>query len=884
MADLDLHSMEVEEALEALQTTRDGLSGAEAARRLEDYGPNEIARHERVSWIDTLVAQVKNPLVYILIIAAAISFATKHATDAAVILAVVVINTVIGFVQEYRAERAMAELAKLAAPKATTRRDNIQHQIQSAELVPGDIILLVAGDRVPADARLTETVGLQTDESALTGESEPVEKSIQSVAPDAPLPDRTCMIHSGTVISRGRGEAVVTATGEQSAFGRIAEEVLSQQRQQTPLQSELAVLGRNLGLVALALSTLVFAAGVMRGQDLFDMFLYAVASAVAAIPEGLPAVVTIALAIGLNAMAKKNAIIRRLPAVEALGSATVIVSDKTGTLTQNKMTVRAIHPPNADREIAGDNIFTDERCKTLLHAAVLASDSQLVETDGKITATGDPTEAALVIAAAKAGLKEPELKTRCPRLAEIPFESEHGYMAALTSCENGAQIYVKGAPEAILTRCSHALIDGKKMPITPEIRAQIELANKNMANQALRMLAVACKPPQITPNHLKPEDIDGGLTHLGLVGMIDPPRPEAIDAVEKCRRAGIRVMMATGDNRDTARAIAGEFGLIEEDSLAIDGKELAHLTNRQLLEKLDKIAVFARVEPDHKLRIVNALKEMGEVVAVTGDGVNDAPALKRADIGVAMGLSGTGVAREAADMILADDNFATIVSAVEEGRIVFERIQKVVSYLIATNAGEILTVAVAVSIGWPLPVSAVQLLWVNLITDSAPSLALAADPPSEDVLTKPPRNTSENVINRQSIQRLALVAPIMAVASLAAFLLGQSAHGLATGRSMAFVTLSAAQLFNAVNVRSSGKSTFQISPFTNMWLVAAIIIALILQIMPVQIPGLQKIFGTVGLSLAQWATAIGLASLILWTEEVRKIIARFTGDASSPNS
>lgn len=878
MTENNWHAMSTDEVLAALGASRQGLSKSEAARRMEQYGPNQIQERIQTAWYQTLFAQIKNPLIYILLVAVAISFAVRHYGDGAVILAVVLINTIIGFIQEYRAERAMAELAKLAAPQATVRREGNDTEVPTAELVPGDVVVLAAGDRVPADARLLAVYSLEADESALTGESTPVTKSTEPLPEKTPVADRENMVFAGTVVTRGRGEAVITSTGHNTQFGKIAEDVLGEQRQETPLQKQLYTLGRRLGVVALALAGLVFIGGILRGSDLLDMFLFAIAAAVAAVPEGLPAVVTVALAIGMKSMAQKNAIIRRLPAVEALGSATVIVSDKTGTLTQNKMTAKAAHLPGAGKEITIKDIGKNGEATLLLTAAALANDAQLVESDGGAKSEGDPTETALVMAAAEAGLPKPELEARCARIGEVPFESERGYMATLHKCPDGTFIYMKGAPEAIIKRADRARVGGNDVDMTDELRSDLIRANENMANKALRVLAMAYKQVDNDKTEVTDEDLSGGFTHLGLIGMIDPPRPEAIEAVEKCRSAGIKVIMATGDNKNTAKAIAEDFNLITEESLVVDGAELDRMSDQELTQKLDRIAVFARVDPEDKLRVVKTLKELGQVVAVTGDGVNDAPALKKADIGVAMGVTGTGVAQEAGDMVLADDNFATIVRAVEEGRIVFGRIRKVVSYLIATNAGEILTIAIAVAAGLPRPLTAVQLLWVNLITDSGPSLALATDPPSINVLERPPRSANESVIDRRVLNHLVLVAPVMAIVTLIAFFIGYGdTRDHILGHTMAFVTLSIAQLFNAINVRSEHKSAFTISPWSNPWLIAAIFAALLLQVLPVELEVLQRAFDTTRLTLAQWGIVIALASSVLWTEELRKLIARLRG-------
>ncbi|MHB1456619.1 MAG: cation-translocating P-type ATPase [Armatimonadota bacterium] len=869
----DWHAISVDEALTALESSNEGLREEEAEKRLALHGPNEFGQQAEISWLRTLIAQVKSPLVSVLAIAAGVSLAAGHPTDAAIILAIVLLNTVIGFVQEYRAERAMAELAKFAAPTARIKRDSEERDIVSKQLVPGDVVMLAAGDRVPADGRILEAHSLESNESALTGESAPVEKNAKSVEVETPLAARSNMVYSGTVVTRGRGIAVVAETGGATEFGKIAAEVRATDREDTPLQRQLAVVGKMLGIIALGLAGLVFVIGILRGIDMLEMFMFAVASAVAAIPEGLPAVVTVALAIGLKNMARRNAIIRRLPAVESLGSATVIVTDKTGTLTQNRMTVESVWYPGATEEMVGQSLLESEQVKKSLAGAALASDSELKEADGKFEATGDPTEAAFVIAAARAGLRKPELEAKCKRVGEIPFDAETGYMATLHRCEEGMVVYLKGMPQVVLKRCKAALVGTEEVSMDDVMQRELDDTNTVMAGRALRVLAVAYKNMADDKSELAVEDIEQGFVHLGLVGMIDPPRPEAIEAVERCRRAGIRVIMATGDSVNTARAIASEFGLIQEDSLAIDGAELSRMTDEELKEKLPRIALFARMEPAQKLRLVNILQQMGEVVAMTGDGVNDAPALKTADIGVAMGITGTGVAKEAGDMVLADDNFATIVAAVEEGRIVFSRIRKVVSYLVSTNAGEIVTVAFAVAVGWPLPLTAVQLLWVNLVTDSAPSLALAVDPPSTDVLSQPPRDPRENVINRETVLRLAIVAPAMAAATLIAFFLGLE-DSLAKAQTMAFLTLSVSQLYNAVNVRSAQKSVFAISPFANKALLYAIVFALALQALPVYVPAFRAAFDTVPLTASDWAVAIGLGSVVLWAEEIRKLVLR----------
>lgn len=882
------HSLDVDDAVSALNSGRNGLSADEARRRLDEYGKNELGKEQAISPYHIILQQLKSPLIYVLLVAAVISFAVNHLIDAFVILGVVVINTIIGFIQEFRAEKAMEALRQLAAPTAIVLRDGERKEVPSSEVVPGDIVILAAGDRIPADARIVEAANLKTEEASLTGESLPVEKSAHPVPEDTPLAEQTDMVFAATSATYGRAEALVVATALTTVVGQIAQNVTSTSREPTPIQVKLGSVGRTLAILALALSTIVFISGLVRGIDFVEIFLFAVASAVSAIPEGLPAVVTVVLAIGLQRMASRHAIIRILPAVETLGSATVICSDKTGTLTKNEMTVEVIYTPGQEFTVTGEgyeprgeirldgkpaDMERHSALRTALHAAVLCNDARLICRDSSCTISGDPTEGALLTAAAKAGITQNELSDRMPRIAEIPFNSEQAYMATLNDSEDRRYIFVKGAPEKLISLCSHIIDGGQNIEFTDNQQESVHQVNRDYASKALRVLGLAYKEVPKDKADVTVEDLREGLVFVGLTGMIDPPRPEAIEAIDRCKRAGIRVMMATGDHKITARAIAEQMGMLREGGIVVDGKEVAGMSDDELTERIDSIDVFARVEPEHKLRIVKALKRKGQVVAMTGDGVNDAPALKRADIGIAMGITGTDVSKEAAEMVLTDDNFASIVAAVEEGRIVYGNIKKVVTYLVSTNTGEMLTIITTVLIGLPLPLLPVQILWVNLVTDSFPALALAADPPREDVLAGPPIDPKARIISRGVIYRLLLVATIMAIGTVGLFYMELLDDGIDKARTIAFATMAVFQLFNSMNVRSPRYSVFRIGVFTNKWLNIAVLTGILLQIAAIHLPFMQTLFRTVPLTAVEWLLVIAVSSTVLWVGEIRKLLA-----------
>ncbi|HOF87769.1 MAG TPA: HAD-IC family P-type ATPase, partial [Armatimonadota bacterium] len=751
------HAIPEAAALDRLRARPAGLSPAEASARLLGAGPNVLQTAPGPNLLLRFFAQFRSPLVYMLLIATLISFATGHAVDAVVILIVLILNAVVGVAQEWRAEQALEALRRLAAPRARVLRDGVAQVIPAEDVVPGDLLLLDSGDRVAADARLLESSELQVDESALTGESRPVEKQPGVLPERLPLADQTNRVWMATPVTHGRGRAVVTATGMNTVMGEIAREMRSVQRADTPLQRRLARLGSLMGYAAVGLSLLIFLLGILLGgYTPVEMLLVAVAAAVAAIPEGLPAVISVVLALGVQRMAARHAIIRRLPAVETLGSTTVICSDKTGTITRNEMTVTRLWAGGRVYDVTGEGYAPEGEIRprgeagaaasspdvdALLILGVLANDAVLEETRDGWHIQGDPTEGALLAAAGKGGITPETERAQAPRLDELPFSSRTKYMATLHRRPQASAtvLLVKGAPEAVLGFCTHVLLQGRRVPLTDDLRAAILDAHAAFAGDALRVLAGAYREFHAGTEQFERHHAEQHLTFAGLWGMLDPPRPDAVRAIADAHQAGIRVVMITGDHAVTASAIARRIGLTEGEAETVSGEALAALSDAALRRRVDRIAVYARVSPNDKLRIVAALRDRGAVVAMTGDGVNDAPALKSADIGVAMGITGTEVAKEAADMVLTDDNFATIVHAVEEGRIIFGNLQKVVFFLLTSNLAEIVTLLVALLVGLPLPLTAVMILWVNLVTDGACTIPVGLEPQHGDVLSHPPR-------------------------------------------------------------------------------------------------------------------------------------------------
>ncbi|MBC7185432.1 MAG: cation-translocating P-type ATPase [Calditrichaeota bacterium] len=880
------HTLSCEEVLRQLGSSSSGLSSGEAARRLDQYGANELERAEEISRWKIFLGQFKNVLIVILLVATAISAALGHSTEAIAISLIVLFSVFMGYVQEYRAERALEALRRMAALRATVIRDGTEQEIPSREVVPGDIVLLSAGDKVPADGRLLEVVNLQVDEAALTGESHPVEKSAAAIENGAlPIGDRLNMVYSGTVVTYGRGQAVVVATGARTEFGRVAELLKTVEAAKTPLQENLNRVGSILAQVALVLVALIGVLGVLRGKPPLEMFLFAIAMAVAVVPEALPAVVTIALALGVQRMAKRNALIRRLPAVETLGSASVICTDKTGTLTKDEMTVRRLYVGDRHIEVTGAGYepvgqflcqgevvepTSDPVLHRLLRAAVLSSDAHLVhhEETGRWTIRGDPTEGALLTLAAKAGVHKAELEAEYPRVQEIPFSSERKRMTTLHRGPSGVVACAKGAPEVILGSCSFVATAKGNVRLHEATREHILHQAAAMAGEAMRVLAIAWKPEAST------ETAEQGMIFLGLVGMIDPPRPEAKEALRRCREAGIRVVMITGDHPITAQAIASELGLTQSGT-AVTGSQLDAMTEEELEARVEEIDVYSRVAPSHKLRIVTALQKKGHVVAMTGDGVNDAPALKKADIGVAMGITGTDVSKEAAAMTLTDDNFASIVAAIEEGRGIFDNIKKFLMYLLSSNVGEIGLMAGALLAGLPLPLTAVQILYVNLATDGFPALALAVDPAAPDIMQRRPRRPRAGIFTKPVVVLMAFAGFWSTMINLGLFSWAYRSGATAQeAMTMAFVSLIGIQFLKAYNFRSDRHSALD-RPFANKWLNLAILWEMLLLCAIIYVPFLQRVFGTYALPASDWLI-VGLATATIspFLEFVKWLVRR----------
>jgi P-type Ca2+ transporter type 2C len=906
---------------------RRGLSAGEAGARLGRYGPNELLAEKPASAWRRFLSQFQDVLVILLLIATGISaglwVVERDAAlpyEAIAILAVVLLNAAMGYVQESRAEAAVTALRAMSAADASVIRDGERHSVAAPQIVPGDIILIEEGDTIPADGRLIELAALQTAEAPLTGESLPVSKGTAAISQDVPLGDRDNMVFSGTAATYGHGKAVVTATGMQTEMGKIAGLLKATPDESTPLQRELDRTGKVLGLVVIAIAivmiaTIILVEDVQGAGALFDVLILGVALAVAAVPEGLPAVVTAVLSIGVQRMARRNAIVRHLAAVETLGAATVIASDKTGTLTKNEMTVRVVVTASGRVTFEGSGYAPEGSVQTdgggsidgplrleierALAVADRANNAAVLERDGRWTVQGDPTEGALIVAARKCGLSETDLEKRLPRVGEVPFSSERKLMSTIhrdTAKEHAGIVFTKGAPDVLLTRCAFELVGDGRRALTSGRREEILQTNEELAGDALRTLGVAAlwlEEDALAKHTEHPDErVEQGLVFAGLIGMIDPPRPEATAAVARARNAGIRPIMITGDHPRTASVIARELG-ISSDGRTTTGSELDKLSAEALARTAADVSVYARVNPEHKLRIVDALKRSGAVVAMTGDGVNDAPALKKADIGVAMGITGTDVSKEAADMVLSDDNFASIVAAVEEGRAIFANIRKFLRYLLSSNVGEVMTMFFGVLFATPiglavgdgavvLPLLATQILWINLVTDGPPALALGLDPPDDGLMERPPRPAGERVITAPMWRGIVFVGVIMAAGTL--FVLDAAlpggfveGHGdLRYAQTMAFTTLTLFQMFNVLNARSDEQSAL-VHLFTNQWLWAALIGSVVLQVVVVYVPFLQNAFGTSPLSARDWLFCAAVASSVLWLREASKVITRASG-------
>jgi Ca2+-transporting ATPase len=879
------YNLTTEGALEKLGASRNGLDAAEAASRLAQHGPNELPRKRKAPAVVLFLRQFLSPLIYVLLGAVAVSAAVGHYIDAGVIAGVLLINAVIGYVQESRSERAMEALLKLTAPRAKVLRGSQVHLVPAREVVPGDIVRLEAGDRVPSDARLLESSNLSVDESMLTGESVAVEKRSHALDGDVTLADRVNMVHMGTVVTSGRATAAVVATGPATEMGRIVTALEEVEQEPTPLQRGIARLSRFILLLFLGLCALLVVIGVVQGLELLDIFLVAVAAAVSAIPEGLPAVVTVVLAIGMHAMARRNAIVRRLVAVETLGSATHICSDKTGTLTLNEMTVRRIYVNGTGYDVTGGSRSVDGEfhrdgkpvnprdhadLALLLEIGALCNDSLLGWQDGAFgSVVGDPTESALAVAAGKAGVARESLEGSSPRIGEIPFQSERQYMATLHDRSGRRVAYVKGSAERLLSMSTHVLEGGEPVSLDDGRRDKLLHENGSLAQAGMRVLGIAYAELSPDTDELREADFNGRLTFVGLVGMFDIPREEAVRAVQQCRRAGIKVMMITGDQRLTAEAIARQVGL--PPGRAVLGAELEVMSDDELAEQIDGISVFARVEPLQKLKIVNALKRRGYVVAMTGDGVNDAPALKAADIGVAMGIKGTDVAKEASDMVLADDNFASVVAAVEEGRVIFNRLRNVLFFILSANLGELLALTITLAAAGQAPLLAVQLLWVNVATDATVSIPLGMEPRTGEELDAPPRHPSAGLIYPGMMLRIAYLALLMGVGIYLVFNWAFPRAGLEEARTLAFCTMVCFEWFRAFNARNDERTAFSLGLLRNRWLVLAISGAVLLQIAIVYVPFLQTAFRTVPLGASDWGIALAAGAGLFVVEELRKV-------------
>jgi P-type Ca2+ transporter type 2C len=917
---LDWHSLTIDEAIEHLNThMTDGLGTEEVRRRLVEFGYNELREAPRPTFWARLWDQFNNFLVLFLIAASIISFIMGDFIEATAILAIVILNGALGVIQESRAEEALAALKKLTAPEAQVIRDGKQQVIPTRELVPGDVVILETGNFVPADVRLVEAVNLRIDEASLTGESVPVQKRADTTFDrEIPLGDRHNTAYMGTVISYGRGRAVVVTTGMNTQFGLIAQMVQSLESEPTPLQRKLEELGKTLGIGALAICALVFLIGVVRflvspvpGVNLIDeileMFMVAVSLAIAAVPEGLPAVVTICLALGMRRMIQRHALLRQLSAVEALGSSTVICSDKTGTLTQNAMTVVRLwadgdiyqisgegYLPKGSFTLRGEEVNPQEvpGISLLLKSFMLCSDAY-IETSGidsgqlSYRMVGDPTEGSLVVVAAKAGYWRNEVETQLPRVAEIPFDSERKRMTTIHQREgtpDGAPAleeepylaFVKGAPDVVLSLCNRYYCDGKIIPLTERDYRQILNTNADLASQALRVLGAAVKemnelPP---PEEIQPYNIEKDLIFIGLAGMIDPPRPEVSPAIQIARQAGIKTVMITGDYPNTASAIAREINLLGPEGKLITGKQLDELDDNAFWNIVDDVDVYARVSPQHKVRIVEGLQKRRHVVSMTGDGVNDAPALKRADIGVAMGITGTDVSKEAAAMVLTDDNYASIVSAVEEGRVIYSNIRKFVFYLLSCNVGEILIIFLATLLGWPLPLTAINLLVLNLLTDGAPALALGLEKGDPDIMNHPPRNPDEPVINKTMLWRIVFQAIADTIAVLGVFRIALYLYpGFIThAQTIAFTTLSLSELLRAYTARSEHYHIWQVGVFNNRYMQYAVFASLTILLAIIYLPALDPIFNTTFLTFRDWLWMLPFILIPAVVAEITKIL------------
>ena len=883
------HSKTKEQVIDELQVAPSvGLSEQQVAARLEKYGKNKITGSKKKSLVAMFFAQMQDALIYVLLAATVITFIIGEYTDSIIIIVVVLINALIGVAQEYKAEQAIEALQKMSNPQTMVRRAGENQEIDSEDLVPGDVVLIDAGRFIPADLRLIESSNLQIEESALTGESVPTHKDASAIIEDtaANIGDRSNMAFRSTTATYGRGEGVVIATGMQTEMGKIASILDSAEDSETPLQRRLNELGKVLGLMAVGVSVLILVISLFQGRDLFDMFLIAISLAVAAIPEGLAAIVAIVLALGVTRMSKINAIIKKLPAVETLGSVTIICSDKTGTLTQNRMTVVEHFTLQGNKTIS-EQVVKSEACVELSADEQLMARSFLLCNDASIEGeeeTGDPTESALLAYAQKAGLIKSTQEAKYPRIDERPFDSERKLMSTLNKRDTAYRVNIKGAMDRVLPLCTHVLDNGAEVAITEAHKQVFIKASTAMGAKALRVLAAAYKN---VDKVIEPKEMENNLVFVGIVGMMDPPREEVKDSIAEAKKAGITAVMITGDHADTAFAIAKQLDMASERVQAISGSEINQMSDEVFNKEVLNYRVFARVSPEHKVRIVQALQAHGNIVSMTGDGVNDAPALKVADIGVAMGITGTDVSKGASDMILADDNFTTIVHAVEEGRNIYNNIKKSVIFLLTCNLGEVITILVAIIFAWPLPLLATQILWINLITDSFPAIALGVDTPDKEVMNDKPRDPTESFFAGGVGFRAIVGGVLIGALALVAFYIGLSEEGyhlgqgdipesaLAHARTMTFVVLAGSQLFYSLALRHESKSIFQLGLFSNPYLVAAVGFGFALQVMVISVPFLADAFKLQPLEMQDWLIVLGLSLIPFALKELSKRFIKY---------
>jgi Ca2+-transporting ATPase len=878
------HNQDVEAVLKSLGTSTGGITEQMAAARINMHGLNEIIEERKISRIEMLISQFKSFLIIILIAAAGVSVLLGETADSIIILLIVILSGVLGFLQDYRAQKAIEALKRMAAPTARVVRNGSTSLIQASRIVPGDIILLQTGDGIPADSRLIESINLQVDEASLTGESIPVPKITARIEKEALVADRINMVYMGTSVSYGRGKAIVTSTGMETELGRIAGMLGKIETEKTPLQLNLDRLGVWIGMITMIVVAIVSILGVLSGFDVVDMFIWGVALAVAAIPEALPAVVTVCLALGVRRMVKRHVLVRKLPSVETLGATTIICSDKTGTLTRDEMTVRNIYVDGrmlevtgAGYEPVGDFLIGDNKIKpeentlvrNLLNISALCNDSELVNENSTWHIKGDPTEGALIVLAAKGGIRKPEMEKRYRRTDEIPFSSERKMMTTIYSTPDGIYAYSKGAPEVILNSCTHIYRDGSAVKFEVDEKEHILEVVKTMASRAQRVLAFSQK--QFKAAH-SVSDAEKEMVFVGLAGMIDPPREEVKTAIATCKRAGIKTVMITGDHQLTGCAVAKELGLFGKGEIVLTGVKLDSMDDKELSRIVENISVYARVTPAHKMRIIDALKKKGHVVAMTGDGVNDAPALKAADIGIAMGITGTAVSKEASDMILTDDNFASIVSAIEEGRNIFKNIRNFVLYGLGCHIGEVLIVLIAMLAWQDLPLIAIQILWINLITDGLPPMALSVEPPDKALMMQPPRRQDEGIITKRLLFYGMVVGALIAVQALLIFRWSLDDADLLKARTMVFTLIVISMMFNAFNWRSERLSLLDIGFFSNRTLLYAVGSTILLQLLVIYTPMLNGPFNTVPLDLADWGIIMPLASTTLILVEAAKFV------------